>query len=241
MQNNSSFKVWQGPSPFSGESISAIITNIHKPSQNPKTGDMCQLWMLSTEHSPTEAIHFDHGDSSVCGNCPMLPCNAPSFKESCYVARRSFQAPGNVWRYNIGLDVDMEGALENIIQSSKAIRYGGYGDPAMIPENIFTQILLAAKIGCPEKPYTCYTHQQNSSFASWIKPYAMASTHCLDESRQCWDEGWRTFRITDSPKNSKHEVVCPNFTHQIKCVDCCLCDGKRCSSDNRKSITIPRH
>lgn len=236
---NSSFKIWQGPSPFTGESISAIITNIYRKSKNPKTDDMCQVWILSTDISPVHAVKL--GDHSVCGDCRLMPCRATSFKESCYVARRAFQAPGNVWKYNIHLDVDMGSALEAIKLAAKPIRLGGYGDPAMVPQNIIEELLENLKSVKCTKFYTAYTHQQDKPFASWIKQYAMASTHSLEESKQYWDEGWRTFRITDKPEASRFERICLNYTKGINCADCCLCDGKKCLSDNRKSITIPRH
>ena len=236
---NSSFKIWQGSSPYNGESISAIITNIYRKSKNPKTGDMCQLWILLTGRSPTEAIKL--GDESVCGDCPLMPARCKIYNESCYVARRAFQAPGNVWKENINLEVDLRSALDNIILAAKPIRLGAYGDPAMIPQDIFEEIINTIKNVKPIKPYTAYTHQQNKPFASWIKQYAMASTHSLEESKKYWDEGWRTFRITSIPEASKHEIICPNFTSGMQCINCCLCNGKNNYKDARKSITIPRH
>ncbi len=241
---NSSFKIWQGCSPYNGKSISAIITNILRKSKNPKTGDMCQLWILSTDLSPVDAVKL--GDESVCGDCPLMPARCEVYNESCYVARRAFQAPGNVWKDNINLDVDLDSALYNLTLSGKPIRLGSYGDPAFLPQDIVEKVIEKEKVienisVKSNKLYTAYTHQQNKPFAYWIKQYAMASTHSIEESKKYWDEGWRTFRITVTPEASKHEIICPNFTNGTQCVNCCLCNGKSNSKDNRKSITIPRH
>ena len=239
--DQTSFKVWSGESPFNGKPISAILTNIYRKSKNVKIGDMLQLWILSSELSPVKARALPEGDESVCGDCCLKPSNAASFKESCYVARRAFQAPGQVWRHNMGLEVDMRSALDRVRQIGKPIRYGGYGDAAMIPQDVFESILSAVQESRGKKTHTAYTHQHNSSFAGWIKDFAMASTHSLEESEEMWDRGWRTFRITDGPNASQHEIICPAFTKGLTCDNCCLCDGKRGCADNRKSITIPRH
>jgi len=236
-----SFKVWSGESPFNGKPISAVLTNVFRKSKNIKIGDMLQLWILSSELSPVKARALPEGDESVCGDCCLKPSNAPSFKESCYVARRAFQAPGNVWRANMGLEVDLHSALDRIRVVNKPIRFGGYGDPAMVPQEIFESILSSVQDARNTKTHTAYTHQQDHSFAGWIKDFAMASTHSLEESEELWNQGWRTFRMTEGPQASKYEIICPSFTKGKTCDTCCLCDGKRGYGDNRKSITIPRH
>lgn len=237
---NSSFKIWEGQSPYNSQPISAIITNIYRNSRNPKTGNMSQLWMLSSNISPVMARFLIVGDSAVCGKCPFIPALAKSFRDSCYVARRAFQAPGNVFRFDMSLPIDLSEAIKNIKLNPRPIRFGAYGDPAMLPQDLFELLISAVQPSLNKRTHTAYTHQQDYPFSQWIKQYAMASTHNMVDTRKYWDLGWRTFRITAKPEADKHEIICPNFTNKVSCKNCCLCNGK-ILNDNRKSITIPKH
>jgi hypothetical protein len=46
--------VWQGRSPFTGQPLVAIVTGFHG-SDNTKTGDMLQLWILRADKQPSQA------------------------------------------------------------------------------------------------------------------------------------------------------------------------------------------
>ena len=41
--------IWQGPSLVDGKPIAVIVTGLNKPSQNSKTGDMLQSWIIRTD------------------------------------------------------------------------------------------------------------------------------------------------------------------------------------------------
>jgi len=244
MKKQSSFKIWEGNSPYNNEPISAIVTGADGSSHNPKTGAMMQLWILPSNINPKDAIKTGE-DTCVCGDCVLKPSTYKQTqcknKTICYVAKRAFQAPRSVWQHNIHRPVELD-TVTNIISSNHLpIRYGAYGDPAMIPEWEFKSIHVAACKNNKRKAHTAYTHQHNRKFAQWIKRYAMASVEHEIDGMIMRSLGWRTFRVTDGPEAGKDEIICPNFTHGIQCINCGLCNGRVSESDNRKSITIPRH
>jgi len=59
--------VYEGPSELDGEPIVVIVTGLRK-SDNTKTGDMLQLWILLQNKLPCDAAKQGL-DSSICGDC----------------------------------------------------------------------------------------------------------------------------------------------------------------------------
>lgn len=240
IKTQSSVKIWEGKSPYNNSNIMAILTGLNKPSKNPKTGSMIQLWILQKDEPPHKAIKYEGGDEGICGDCILSPYRSKRARQnghdipSCYVGRRAFQAPYSVWRYNKNKPVELNKAIKSIKNSTLPIRYGAYGDPAMLPESLLSKLYKAAAIG-----HTAYTHQAHQSWAQWLKPYAMASVSSKYDAKIYQALGWRTFRIGKDPE--PNEIICPNYTHNIQCIKCKLCDGKRGSDDKRKNIVIPAH
>ena len=117
----------------------------------------------------------------------------------------------------------------------RTLRLGGYGDPAMLPEKVMDGIVS------DYDKWLGYTHQWRRKFAEWSKKYCMASVDSIEEYRQAVGAGWRTFRVSYDGKTEKGEIVCPSTTHDVKCVDCNLCDGSRGEQDKRKNIVIVAH
>ncbi len=73
---------------YENENIVSILT-MH--SENEKTGDMCQLWILNNNVDPVNAARIG-ADSVVCGNCKGRPVN----DGFCYVIL--YQGPNNVFK-----------------------------------------------------------------------------------------------------------------------------------------------
>lgn len=80
--------VYDGPSLLNGERIVAVLT---RRSNNRKTGDMPQLWILVADLSPTKAAIVG-ADASVCGSCPL---RGDGRHRGCYVDLA--RAPMSVW------------------------------------------------------------------------------------------------------------------------------------------------
>jgi hypothetical protein len=229
-----SAKIWEGESPFDNQDIFAVVTGINGLNMNRKIGRMAQVWILSKKDSPY--ILTKTGDFSVCGTCLLSP--HLKNKDKCYVARLSWQAPSNVWKTHVAANQDVQYVLNQFKEYPTKIRFGAYGDPAMLPESLFETLLNPIK--SLKRTHTAYTHQHQCEFSKWLKKYAMASCQSYDDALNLWDDGWRTFRITQKQEALKNEIVCPNVTKKISCSDCCLCDGKH-KNDKRLNITIPRH
>lgn len=111
--------LWEGRSPIDDAPIAALVTS---GSANVKTGPMSTVWILRTDMAPNEAKKRGL-DVSVCGHCPM--------SDGCYV--NTFHAPRSVY------DVYKAGRYEQVSISAfdrAAIRWGGYGDPAVLPPEL---------------------------------------------------------------------------------------------------------
>ena len=82
--------IYSGPSKLDGQPIVAIATGLDSPTENNKTGDMIQVWILLQSMAPHHAVAMG-ADSSVCGNCSKRRGKGGD----CYVI--PFQAPLGGW------------------------------------------------------------------------------------------------------------------------------------------------
>ena len=64
----------------------------------------------------------------------------------------------------------------------------------------------------------------------------MASVEGVEEAKQAWKTGWKTYRVIDNVSEvTAQEILCPNITNKLQCKDCKLCNG---SQSKGKSICI---
>ena len=199
--------------------IVGIITNLNRASENRKTGDMAQVYILRADVRPVEAVATG-ADVSTCGNCPLRPTLATGAK--CYVNTGWL---GKLWDSIPNLPRLNPVAVGDWLESSKLeLREGAYGDPAMIPNWIRRELNRGRG--------TSYTHQWNES---WIDPnasdYSMASVQTVDEKNAANAMGYRTYRVT-SGDLEPDEILCPEITSGANCKDCGLCAGNRVQAKN---------
>lgn len=220
MKKPTGYILYEGKSQIDGEPIVAIVTI---KSSNVKTGNMASMWILRSDMKPTEASK-EGKDESICGGCP----HRHSLGGSCYVTL--FQAPLQVYKsYKKG-----NYPKANDINQFKdlSIRFGAYGDPFALPMYLLNQLKAVSK------NHTSYTHQWRQG-DEVLKNVSMASTDSIAETKQAHSEGWRTFRVTNDINTIlDNEIVCPNTTKGISCVDCGLCSGNTIGA---KSIVIEVH
>jgi hypothetical protein len=195
--------LWEGRSLLDDGPIVAIVTS---GTTNEKTGPMSQVWILRQDVAPHVAKR-NGDDFSVCGHCPM--------HAGCYV--RTFQAPRNVWEsYRAGSyrAVPIE-AFERF-----AIRWGAYGDPALLPPSL---VLAANAKG---RGWTGYTHQHQHAWAQWCKGVFMASCESPAQERKLRALGWGTFRVgkRDGSDQGRAEL-CAHEATGVTCIECRACDG----------------
>ena len=217
------YVVYEGKSRINGKNIVAIVT---MESSNVKTGNMASMWILNADESPIEASKSGN-DDSVCGMCPHRHFSGGS----CYVTL--FQAPLQVYKsWKNGKYRIMDNV--NVFEGMK-MRFGAYGDPYAIPMDILNSIKSVIKNN------TSYTHQWNNESNddnAILKKVSMASVDSIEEAKIAQSKGWRTFRITKNENIlMENEIICPNYSHDVKCIDCRLCSG----SGNMKNILRPVH
>lgn len=202
-------------------------------STNRKTGDLLQVYILRTDMHPIDANRTG-ADTSICGACPLK--GTPTDRDSgqaalreCYVTLA--QGPSVVFktlqagRYDDATSADRQAA----VGAGRRIRIGAYGDGAAVPPIVWVN-LLQHSLG-----HTAYSHTRGLAHPDLYT----ASVETLDQARDAWADGYRTFRVVkDRSDLQPNEIVCPNETKGVQCRDCMLCSGARTSA---KSIVITAH
>lgn len=198
-----------------------------RKSENVKTGDMAQVSTVVQDRSPAKAIK-DKIDKIVCGTCP--------FQEGgmCYV---------NPVTEILGWEATKDLDKVDPPQHKKGVRFGKYGDPALIPISIIQKTIDAGS-----GDWVGYTHQWMTISRSYARYFMASIDHLmakqvgmtvlqLKELAQSF--GYRTYRVLlPGEKNQKDEISCPY--PKVQCKDCLLCAGTT-PSKGLKNITQPVH
>jgi hypothetical protein len=201
-----------------------IATGFESPSDNRKTGDMIQIWILVKSVSPTEAIRTGL-DRLICGNC-VHRGNGDGSGRSCYV--NVGQAPQGIWKaWKAGRYSPLR-SLE--VFTGRKVRFGAYGDPTHLP------LPLALAIAGVSSGWTGYTHQwRKPSLQAW-RSLLMASVDSIAELVIARSLGWSTFRV--GSEASVGESLCASERIGTPCAECLLCAGSR---NGLESVHIPPH
>jgi hypothetical protein len=227
--------IYEGPSALDGAPVVCIATI---SSNNEKTGDMVQTWIMRADVDPVTASRMGT-DASVCGDCPLRGIAQPdatrgqAAKRGCYVAL--VQAPLTVWkaykagRYRHARTVD---AIVNLGRD-RMVRIGSYGDGAAIPGWVTSALQSEAR------GHTAYSHQWRNARSGYDARRYMASVQGEAEARDAWALGHRTYRIVgdESEAVPGFEIACPS-SRGVQCADCGLCGGTQVRA---KSIVIANH
>jgi hypothetical protein len=203
-----------------------IATGFSSPSDNRKTGDMIQVWILVRSMDPVRAIK-EGLDRLICGNC-MHRGNGDGSGRSCYV--NVGQAPLGIWRaWKAGAYLPLPSVS---VFAGRRVRFGAYGDPTWIP------LSLALAIAGASSGHTGYTHQwRKPSLQGW-KSLLMASVDSPAELLIARSMGWSTFRVTPDLDHHSIEILCASDRVGTPCADCLACAGSR---SGVRSIHIPVH
>jgi hypothetical protein len=141
------YVIYRGPSLLNGEPIVCVLI---LRSENGKTGDMAQAYVLADHgERPTQALRSGR-DASVCGKCKHRPAKAGT----CYVVVR--QGPTRVWDALMrGRYPDVCGALHVAAEAiaGRMVRITAYGDPAAVPLSVWRAVTARAS------DWTAFTHQ----------------------------------------------------------------------------------
>jgi len=237
MKTPNSIVVYDGPSVIDGKPIVVVLTGLAESSENSKTGNLVQSFVIRSDVEPHAALKTGD-DASVCGMCPHRPILAKTTGDApCYV--RVGESVLSVYRaYKRGSYPRAQtiAQVAQLLQGRK-LRLGTYGDPAAAPVELW-QLLTSLSSG-----HVGYTHQwQAHGFdaAAWA-PLVMASADNKDEAQQATAMGMRYFRVSIGVDRKPLEVSCPASAEggrKAQCSDCMLCAG---TSKHARSIVIADH
>lgn len=222
-QRSGSLVVWRGPSRYDG---APIMVTLVPTSQNVKTGNMVQVYVLREDMSPFTAMKR-RLDYSVCGGC----CLSPNVDGGCYVGTSDLKAH---WQ-KVAAQPTATPDEVAVAVGLRPVRLGAYGDMAAVPPAVTDALVVLAR-----GRVTNYTHGHKTlgfDAIEHMRSYTMLSVESLDEAAKAWLRGWRTYRIiTPGMPTSPEEVVCPYTAIGLTCYDCLLCGTK-----GKKSIVVPAH
>lgn len=202
-----------------------VFTCIVNPSNNDKTGQMIQTYMIDKERL-TEKDVF----GAKCVECPLA--------EVCYVERDKLSVRAALKRLINGENTSYVWAtLPEVLRAieGREVRFGTYGDPSALPLDDVASIVEAVS------KWTGYTHfwrEVNSLYSQFF----MASVEDLQGELEALSAGWRPFRVLldsdESPEVSDKAIECPHYTNGVQCIDCGLCAG---TSINAKPVYVWQH
>lgn len=226
--------LWRGISAIDNATPVVVVatfdTRHGHESDNTKTGNMVQVYIIRDDMHPVEAIKTG-ADTAICGDCPHRS-KASGGSGACYV--QVGKAPASIWRalQRDGKRVNRKTgqpttvgdsiAFDPAMLAGRKIRFGAYGDPAVAPLSLWVQ-LAAVSAG-----WTGYTHRWSKISGAWQK-FFMASTDTAVERDTAKKAGWLNFTVyaagTEKPAGA---VVCPASVEAGKktvCADCLRCGG----------------
>ena len=247
-RNLSSAIIYTGLSPYNGMEIYAQISGMIALSQNKKTGSSAQLTILVNKMHPNEALKTG-ADVAICGQCPLRGHYSETLGKMvdrlCYVQVN--KSPSSKHRAKEkGTTITLTPHEAGVIlyaNGKRTVRLGEYGDPAMIPVEIYDELFMAS-----EGKWLGYTHQwKESFFDSAIFNYTMASLDndmTREELEQAHGDTARSYRVTESYDDIRpNEIACPSKDKVsgiivLQCNDCNLCAG---AGLNAKNIVIVKN
>lgn len=203
-------------------------------SNNRKTGDMVQIWILCAGQNPVSAVRSG-SDSHICGDCKH---RGNGFQgRTCYV--NVGQGPNAVYRaFRTGSYPELAESEYSRVFKGRRVRFGAYGDPVHIPLSILRNVAMHSD------GWTGYTHQWRDPRYRAYSGYVMASVDSIAEYHDAKAQNWRTFRVrsADEPLGAR-EIACPassGVNAKTTCNHCRLCNGMR-PNDGRKDIAVVVH
>ena len=203
-----------------------IATGFQSTSENRKTGDMIQVWILVKACDPVEAIKQGL-DRLICGDCRHRG-DGRGGSRSCYVVAN--HAPLGIWKaWKAGAYAPLSFVS---VFAGRRVRFGAYGDPTHMP------ISLALAIAGVASGHTGYTHQwRKPSLQGW-KSILMASVDTSAELVIARSMGWSTFRVSPDLDHHSFETLCASERNGTPCSICLGCPGAR---NGIRSVFIPAH
>jgi hypothetical protein len=231
--------LWEGPSSWDGSPIVVLATGLVAPSQNRKTGAMVQVFIVRSDVSPMDALR-DGSDDAICGACPLRGqfVDGKRVGRACYV--NVGQSVSSVWAaYARGSYPRVSLAEGRALLAGRKVRLGAYGDPAMVPFDVFDALTSDVSM------WTGYTHQWRTCDQRF-SGLLMASADGTSDYREARAAGWRSFVVVGAsaalPTGTVECLATREAGPQRQCADCGLCAGSRRGSvSGAVSVAIRAH
>ena len=226
--NTNGYILYEGPSKLDGVPLVVIATGFKSRSDNTKTGDLIQTWILLKDTHPGVALQIG-ADESICGDCPHR-AKTSGGTGACYV--NVGYAPTSIWNaYQRG----SYGQYPGNLTTGRNVRLGAYGDPAAVPVKVWRDLVKGAAA------HNGYTHQWRR--APYLKDLCMASVDSATEANEAAGKGWRYFRVTDQTEMFTGEFSCPASEEQGKRLECaaCMACGGTARNAGAASVVIQAH
>ena len=202
------FIIYEGTK--NGEKFAVIAT---LKTSNRKTGNMIQLWILLSDHSPVDGVKSGLDASTICTGCKFASGNG------CYV--NVGQAPLQIWKsYKANKYPKLDPFLYDNVFNGRKVRFGAYGNPSLIPLSIVKMITESCD------GWTGYFHDwkgMSKEKAQSYGKYFMASTETNDSVRRAREKNLRFFHV--SPNQPKNTIECLSDSRGLSCDQCQLCKG----------------
>jgi len=197
-------------------------------SDNLKTGNMIQLWIMSRNVHPVESRRTGHDATLQCQGCPHAS------NEGCYVSPLALMAIYRTYKAGNYKHLELGTPEWGAFFTGASVRFGAYGNPSMLPLSLVSDIV--------ERCYshTGYMHDWNIMPVDLAKAYGrffMASTEPSNVAF-AHNLGLRTFTVVpEAPSDRSLGIECLADKSGLQCIDCGLCDGN--SRSLNRSIPLP--
>lgn len=166
---------------------------------------MIQVWII-----PVSGLHHQ---PEVCGSCPLMP-RAMGGQGGCYVAKNT--APAHIYRkYLAGEYPEWDGHLDPF--RNRAIRWGAWGEPTLIP------LAIVHRLNSVARGWTGYTHRWAFPPVRDYRSVFHASVESERAAAKAHRLGWRTFHV--SPNKPTGSIECAATRSGSTCADCLQCSG----------------
>lgn len=202
----------------------AIVTT---DSDNLKTGNMLQIWIMSRLVHPVESRRTGHDGTLQCAGCPHASNNG------CYVSPLPLMSMWRALQKGSYSHLQMGSPEWNNFFRGASVRFGAYGNPSILP------LEMIENIAGLSVSHTGYFHDWDLMPTPLAKAYGrflMASCEPHNVS-YAQNLGLRTFTVvSEVPTDKKLGIECLADTKGMQCIDCGLCDGTARSANRSRSL-----
>lgn len=209
-----------------GQRYFVAASGFTRESQNRKTGDMIQIWIMLTDVNPVAAVQSGLDAVTICEGCPFASGNG------CYV--NVGQSPLAIWKsYHSGNMPKLMPKDYATAFTGEKVRFGAYGNPTLIPLSMVKAIAKAST------GWTGYFHNWKTMPAAKRNAYNqffMVSTETASSLKLANSLQLRVFHV--SPVQPANTVECLADSRGLTCAQCQLCQGW---SKPAKSVWINPH